>query len=129
MFERKWAAAAAILTIMTAASASAQSGWASIGTGNVTGETGRATIAAHGEPSYRQLMLCTDGHAVRMVDIVVTYADNHSQTIHDGERLASGDCGRMLDLNSRRQAVTSVQIVADVASLAGGTVRVDLFAR
>ena len=129
MIHCKRAAAAAILVIVAATPLAAQSGWATIGHGSLAGETGRATIPVHGEPAYRELMLCADGHAVRIVDIVVTYADNHSQTIHDGERFAHGECGRMFGLTTRRQAMTSIDIVFDVPSLAGGTAQVDLYAR
>ena len=129
MIERTKAALAAVLAIVGATPLAAQSGWSSIGSGSLSGPSGRATVAAHGDPAYRQLMLCAEGHPVRLVDIVVTYADNHSQTIHDSERLTNGACGRMLDLVSRRQAVTSVDLVFDASSLADGTVRIDLFAR
>lgn len=129
MIERNKTALAAALAMIGAAPLAAQTGWSSIGSGSLSGPAGRATLAAHGDPAYRQLMLCAEGHPVRLVDIVVTYADNHSQTIHDSERLANGACGRMLDLSSRRQAVTSVDVVFDAPSLADGTARIDLFAR
>ena len=129
MIHFKRAAAAAILAIWAATPVGAQSGWSNVGHGSLAGPTARATIPAHSDPAYRQLMLCVEGHAVRVVDVVVTYADNHSQTIHDGERFAPGECGRMFDLSTHRQAITSVDIVFDLPSLAGATVQVDLFAR
>ena len=125
----KRAAAAAILAILGATPVAAQSGWSNVGHGSLAGPAGRSTISAHSDPAYHQLMLCVEGHAVRIIDVVVTYADNHSQTIHDGERFAHGECGRMLDLSTHHQAITSVDIVFDVPSLAGATVQVDLYAR
>ena len=129
MIHSKRAAAAAILAIMAATPLAAQSGWAGIGHGSLAGPAERATISAHGEPAYRELMLCTEGHAVRIVDVVVTYADNHVQTMHEGQRFARGECGRSLSLSAHSQAVTSVDIVFDVQSLGGSTVGVDLYAR
>ena len=129
MIHCKRAAAAAILVIVAATPLAAQSGWSRVGHGGLAGETGRATIAVHGEPTYHQLMLCADGHPVRILSIVITYADNHTQELRDGERFAHSECGRMFDLSAHRQAMTSIDVVFEVPSLAGGTAQLDLYAR
>ena len=125
---RKASAWAAILGLV-AAPAAAQSGWAGIGAAGASGDSGRVTIITRSDPRYRQLMICVEGHAVRLNDAQVRFSDNRIQNVRLRARLADGACSRMIDLSSHRQAIASADITYDVASLAGGTVRVQLFAR
>jgi hypothetical protein len=128
MNKRMAAAAAALLAVM-ATGAAAQSGWTDIGRGTISGDSGAVTIQGSSTQRWRELMFCTEGHEVRINEAALHYADNRTQEIRIRARIPLGGCSRMLSMNSRGQVLSSVDLSYDVASLAGGTVRVQLFAR
>jgi hypothetical protein len=125
MIQSRFALAATAM--LAAAPAAAQTGWAQIGGGQVSGAT--ATIEAHGEPTYHELMFCIDGHAARIATLILHYSDNHVQNIDVHARIAQGACSRGFSLSAHNKAVTGVDVAADAASLAGGTADLQLFAR
>jgi hypothetical protein len=123
------ASALAACIAAAAAPAAAQSGWSGVGWAAASGDSGRIAITAHSDPRFRELMICVEGHAVRINDADLRFDDDHRQSIHIRARLADGACGRMYTLNSRGKAIAAADVTYDTASLAGGTVRVQLFAR
>ncbi|MEA3044496.1 MAG: hypothetical protein QOJ53_126 [Sphingomonadales bacterium] len=123
------AAAAAAFVAMTAAPAAAQSGWTGVGWAPASGDSGRVAINAHSDPRFRELMICVEGHAVRINDADIRFADDRRQSIRLRARIADGACSRMYTLNSRGKAIAAADVTYDTTSLAGGTVRVQLFAR
>jgi hypothetical protein len=123
------AAALAAFVAMSAAPAAAQSGWTGVGWAPASGDSGRVAITAHSDPRFRELMICVEGHAVRLNDAELRFADERRQSIRVRSRLVDGACSRMYALNSRGKAIAAAEITYDAASLAGGTVRVQLFAR
>jgi hypothetical protein len=126
---KRMAAAAAAILALTATGAAAQSGWTEIGHGPVSGDSGQATIQGSSSARWRELMICTEGHEIRINDLTLHFADARTQSVRLRARLPLGGCSRMLSMNSRGQALSSVDIAYDSASLAGGTVRAQLFAR
>jgi hypothetical protein len=123
------AAALAAFVAAAAAPAAAQSGWTGVGWAPASGDSGRVAITAHSDPRFRELMICVEGNAVRINDADLRFADDHRQSIRIRARMADGACSRMFTLSSRGKAIAAADITYDAASLAGGTVRVQLFAR
>lgn len=119
------AAAAAVLS----APAAAQTGWIRIGAGDVSGDSGRATVAARSEPQFRQLMICVEQHPIRITEAEIRYRDGRSQPIRIRELIDKQDCSRFLRLSGRERDVASVDLSYDAASLSGQVSRVELYAR
>jgi len=123
------AAALAVFVAMTAAPVAAQSGWTGVGSAPASGDSGRVAITARSDPRFRELMICVEGSAVRINEADIRFADDRRQSLRLRARLTDGACSRMYTLNSRGKAIAAADVTYDVASLAGGTVRVQLFAR
>ncbi len=128
MKEWKFAVAAALLTL-PAVPAAAQSGWSGIGQADATGTVDHVAITAHGDPHFHELMICIDGHALRLTGVNLTFGDNHTQAISIHDRLAAGGCSRALTLNAHNQPVTGGTVTFEAATLAGGTATVQFFGR
>lgn len=120
---------ACIAAAVAAAPAVAQSGWTGVGSAPASGDSGRVAITARSDPRFRELMICVEGNAVRINDADIRFADDRRQSVRVRSRLADGACSRMYTLNTRGKAIAAADVTYDVASLAGGTVRVQLYAR
>ena len=123
------AAALAVFVAGAAAPAAAQSGWTGVGSAAASGDSGTVAIAARSDPRFRELMICVEGHDVRINDADIRFADDRRQSVRLRARLVDGACSRMYTLNSRGKAIAAADVTYDAASLGGGTVRVQLFAR
>ena len=107
----------------------AQSGWTHIGEAKAEASAGSATIAAHGNARHRQVMVCVEGHVIRLNDTVVRYQDGRTQTLQLRARIPDGGCSRMAELGGRTRQVASAEVGYDPATLQGGSATVQLFAR
>lgn len=120
---------AAIAALVAAMPALAQSGWTHIGQATAGSGASSATIAAHGDPRYRQLMVCVEGHLIRLNDAIIHFQDGRTQTIQLRARVADGGCSRMSEVGGRNRLIQSAEIGYDPATLQGGSATVQLFAR
>ncbi|HEV2816368.1 MAG TPA: hypothetical protein VGW40_03990 [Allosphingosinicella sp.] len=118
--------AAALVAAMPAL---AQSGWTHIGQAVAGADASSATIAAHGDPRYRQVMVCVEGHAIRLTDTILRYQDGRIQTMQLRARVPEGGCSRMSDLGGRNRLIQSAEVGYDPATLQGARATVQLFAR
>lgn len=107
----------------------AQSGWTHIGEAAASAGARSATIAARGDPRYRQVMVCVEGHVVRLTDTLIRYKDGRSQTLQLRARVPDGGCSRMIELTGRTREIASAEVGYDPATLQGGSATVQLFAR
>ena len=107
----------------------AQSGWTHIGEAAAAASARSATIAAHGDPRHRQVMVCVEGHAIRLTDTMVRYQDGRTQTLQLRARIPDGGCSRMIELTGRTRQIESADVGYDPATLQGGNATVQLFAR
>jgi hypothetical protein len=118
-------------TIMLAAPAAAQSssGWHGIGQAVAPADAGSVTIATHAEPNNHELMVCIEGHVMRVHQATLHFEGGGTQVMHISERIADGGCSAGKSLSGHNHAVESVDVTYDQAILAGGTAHVQLFVR
>ena len=119
-------AAAALIAAMPVL---AQSGWTHIGEAVAGADARSATIAPRGDPRYREVMVCVEGHVIRLNDTVIHYQDGRTQTLQLRARVADGGCSRMSEVGGRNRLIQSAEIGYDPATLQGGRATVQLFAR
>jgi len=115
--------------MMAAMPVLAQSGWTHIGQAVAGAGTRSATIAARGDPRYRQAMVCVEGHAIRLTDTILHYEDGRIQTMQLRARIPEGGCSRMSDLGGRNRLIQTAEVGYDPATLQGARATVQLFAR
>ena len=120
---------AATAALVAAMPALAQSGWTHIGQATAGSGASSATIAAHGDPRYRQLMVCIEGHVVRLNDAIIHFQDGRTQTIQLRARVADGGCSRMSEVGGRNRLIQSADVGYDPASLQGARPRFELSVR
>lgn len=123
--------AALALTMLLAAPALAQSGtgWHGIGQAVAPTDAGSVTIAAHGEAGDHEIMVCIEGHVMRLNQATLHFQGGGTQGLRFSERVADGGCSIGKSLTGRNRAVESADVTYDQAILAGGTARVQLFVR
>ena len=123
--------AALAMTVLLAAPAAAQSGsgWHGIGQAVAPADAASVTIAAHGESDNHEIMICIEGHVMRLHQATLHLQGGGTQTIRISERVADGGCSVGHGLTGRSRAVESADVTYDQAILAGGTARVQLFVR
>ena len=119
------AAGAALL----AAPAAAQSGWMRIGASEVSGDTGRATVSARGQPQFRELMICVEQHPIKITGGEIRFRDGRTQALRLRSLIDKQDCSSFLRLSGRERDIASVDLTYDAASLSGQASRVELYAR
>jgi hypothetical protein len=107
----------------------AQSGWTHIGQATASAAAPRATIVAQGDPRHRQVMVCVEGHVIRLNDTVLRYKDGRTQNLQLRARIPDGGCSRMIELIGRTRQIESAEVGYDPATLQGGNATVQLFAR
>ncbi len=122
------AAVLAAIAMVVAAPAAAQSGWTGVGGRRVGGDAGRGTITVRWQAQFREIMFCVEGRAVRLLDADIRFRDGRSQNVRIRSRIPDGGCSRVSAVGRNRDIAT-VDIAYDPASLEGGRVDVDLFAR
>ena len=118
-------------TMALAAPAVAQSGsgWHGIGQALAPTDAGSVTVAAHGEANNHELMICIEGHVMRLNQATLHLQGGGTQVMRFNARVADGGCSDGKSLNGRSHAVESVDVTYDQAVLAGGTAHVQLFVR
>jgi len=123
--------AALAWTMMLAAPALAQSGtgWHGIGQAVAPPDAGSVTIAAHGEANNHEIMICIEGHVMRLNQATLHLQGGGIQNLRINERVSDGSCSVGKSLTGRSRAVESADVTYDQAILAGGIARVQLFVR
>ena len=121
--------AAAAAMILMATQALAQSGWSMIGQREVGPDADHDTINVPREEQHNQLMFCTEGHGIRLLDGTIHYRDGRAQAVRVRATLASDHCGRAIELSGRNKDVASMDFSFEVASLGGTRSKVQLYAR
>ena len=122
-------AAAAAGSLFIAAQAMAQTGWGMIGQREVGADVDHDTITIAREEQHSQLMFCTEGHGIRILDATVYYRDGRAQPIHVRSMVGADRCGRPIELSGRNKDVASLDFNFETASLGGARTKVQLFAR
>ena len=107
----------------------AQSGWTHIGQATAAASARSATIAAQGDPRHRQVMVCVEGHVIRLNDTVLRYKDSRAQTLQLRARIPDGGCSRMTELGGRTRQIESAEVGYDPATLQGAGPRLELSVR
>ena len=121
------AAAAAMLATMPAL---AQSGWTHIGQAAANADARSATITVvRDDPRFHQVMICIEGHAIRLTDTIIHYQDGRTQAMQVRARIAAGGCSRMSELGGRNRLIQTAELGYDPATLQGGSATLQLFAR
>ena len=121
-------AAAAALAGMAAAPAAAQSGWLAAGRVKIDAEASAATMEVRWGPKFDEVMLCTEGSAVKLNSATFRYKDGKTKIVKLRARLADGACTKTTSLGRGRD-VASVDIAYDPASLQGAKTKIQLVAR
>lgn len=125
----KAAVAAGLAIVAGAAIAQGGTGWHGIGQTVASADAGSVTIAAHGEPRDREIMVCIEGHMMRLLDATLHFEGGGTQSIRIRQRIADGGCSEGAGLNGHNHGVESAEISYDQAVLAGGSAHVQLFVR
>jgi hypothetical protein len=122
---------AAILAMLAAPALAQQSGsgWYGIGQAVAPTDAGSVSIAAHGDAGNHELMVCIEGHVMRLNQAILHFQGGGTQTMRISERVADGGCSGGHGLSGRNHAVESAEVTYDQATLAGGTAHVQLFVR
>jgi hypothetical protein len=124
--------AALAFTMALAAPAVAQqsgTGWHGIGQALAPADAGSVTVAAHGEPTDHEFMICIEGHVMRLNQGTLHFQGGGTQVMRFSERVADGGCSAGHGLSGHNHAIESADVSYDQAILAGGTVHVQLFVR
>ncbi|HYJ81670.1 MAG TPA: hypothetical protein VEW26_02355 [Allosphingosinicella sp.] len=128
MFSRS-GAAAALLAFAAVATAQGGRAWQGIGKAAATADSGSVAIAARGGPRDRELMICVEGHAIRLNLATLHFQGGAKQAVKIAERLADGGCTGGKVFSARKGAVEKIEVAYDPATLAGGTTKIELFVR
>jgi hypothetical protein len=123
--------ALASMMVLAAPAVAQQSGtgWYGIGQAVAPADAGSVTIAAHGDAGNHELMVCIEGHVMRLNQATLHFQGGGMQTMRISERVTDGGCSGGHGLSGHNHAVESAEVTYDQAALAGGTAHVQLFVR
>lgn len=121
-------AALAAMAAMLGVPAAAQTAWSAVGRVKVDAEASAGTIEVKWQPSFREIMLCTEGSAIKLDQLVLRFSDGKSQAVKLRARLADDGCSKTVSVSKGRDLATA-EVAYDAASLAGGKTRLQLVAR
>ena len=125
----KAALAAGLALGAAAALAQGGTGWYGIGQAVAQPDAASVSIAAHGDAHNHEIMVCVEGHAMKLTDATLHFEGGGTQSMRIRQRLDDGGCSDGKGLSGRNHAVTSAEIGYDQAVLAGGSAHVQLFVR
>jgi len=125
----RWGIASAV-AMVAAMPVLAQSGWTHIGQAVANADSRSATVTVvRDDPRFRQVMICVEGHAIRLTDTIIHYQDGRTQTMQLRARVPEGGCSRMSELGGRNRLIQTAELGYDPATLQGGSATLQLFAR
>lgn len=127
MFKKSVFGAAALVAASLSVSASAQSGWTTVGQVRIGGEASTAAIPVRWQKQFREIMFCLDGPGVRLQTLTLQLGEGRPRAIRFGA-IAAGGCSRPASVGKNKD-VTGADLSYDAASLRGAETKVQLVAR
>jgi hypothetical protein len=109
-------------------SASAQSGWTTVGQVRIASDASTATIPVRWQKQFREIMFCLEGHGVRLQTVTIQMGEARPRAIRLGANLPNDGCSRATSVGKNKD-VTAVDITYDSATLQGDRTKVQMVAR
>lgn len=123
-----WMGVAAGLAMVAAGSATAGTGWSTIGSAKFDGGAGTATAQLRWQAAFREMMVCAEGGAVKLGEATLRFRDGSVRVMKLRSRLNDGACTAPLSVGKGRDAA-SMDLAYEAAATAGGAGKLMLAAR